>query len=375
MLTLIDGIGRDEHAPFEERFRKLMQPPTDTTKSISAATTHLEIRPEWLARVTEPILAPDLPIIDAHHHLWDAPGRRYLFDDFLADVTTGHRIVATVFVQCHSMYRAFGPEEMRPVGETEFIAGMAAQSESGNYGPTRICAAIVGSLDPLLGDGVDPVIEAHIRAGGGRFRGLRFRTSWDASPEVHRLPTPPGVLKDPRTRAAIARLGKFGLTLDLWCYFPQMQEVLEVCRAFPDFTMIINHVAGPAGIGPYHGRREEIFATWSESVRQLGRLPNTVIKLGGLGMRYTGFEFHLAAAPPSSDSLVAAWKPYIETCIEAFGPARCMFESNFPVDKAMLSYPVMWNAFKKLSAPYTLAEQRAMLAGTAARVYRIPLRD
>ncbi len=348
-----------------------------TDKPASAVTTQLAIRPEWLARVQEPILDPDLPIIDAHHHLWDSPGdaptRRYLFDEYLADLNTGHRIVATVFVQCHSMYRAFGPEELRPVGETEFVAGAAAQSESGQYGPTRMCAAIVGSLDPMLGERVDPVIEAHLRAGGGRFRGIRLRSSWDASEEVHKLPTPAGVLSDPRTRAAIGRIGAHGLSLDVWCFHTQMEEVLAVCRAFPGMTMIINHIAGPIGIGPYRGHREAIFATWSDSVRELGRLPNTVMKIGGLGMRFTGFDFHEAAAPPSSDRLVEVWRPYVDHCIDSFGPDRCLFESNFPVDKAMFSYPVMWNAYKKLAAGLSPAERRELFAGTAARVYRIAL--
>ena len=220
-------------------------------KSASAVNTQLDIRPDWLARVTEPILDPEVPIVDAHHHLWDAPGRRYLFDEYLSDLSSGHNIVATVFVQCHSMYRAFGPEELRPIGETEFVAGAAARSESGQYGPTRMCAAIVGSLDATLGDRAAAVLEAHIRAGGGRFRGIRLRTSWDASDDVHKLPTPPGVLKDPRTRATIAQIQKAGLTLDIWCFHSQMDEVLEVCRAFPGLTIIVNHVAGPIGIGPY----------------------------------------------------------------------------------------------------------------------------
>jgi predicted TIM-barrel fold metal-dependent hydrolase len=342
-----------------------------TTKPASAAGTQLAIRPEWLARVQEPILDPDQPIIDAHHHLWDAPGRRYLFDEYLADLDTGHRILATVFVQCHSMYRSFGPEALRPVGETEFVAGAAARSESGMYGPTRMCAAIVGSLDPFLGDGVQPVLEAHLRAGGGRFRGIRLRTAHDPSPEVHLLPTPAGVLSDPRTHAAIARIGLAGLSLDLWCFHTQMQEVIAVCRAFPDITMVIDHIAGPIGIGPYRGRQEEVIADWRRSIRTLAALPNTVMKIGGLGMRFTGFDFHLRDEPPGSDELVRVWSPYVETCIDAFGPGRCIFESNFPVDKAMFGYAVMWNAFKKIAARYTRAEAAAMLCGNAARVYRI----
>jgi predicted TIM-barrel fold metal-dependent hydrolase len=342
-------------------------------KPASAAGTQLEIRPDWLARVAEPILHPDWPIIDAHHHLWDAPGRRYLFDEFLADVNSGHRIAATVFVQCHSMYRAFGPPELRPVGETEFMAGMAAQSDSGIYGPTRICAGIVGSLDPTLGDAVDPVLEAHIRAGGGRFRGIRLRTAWDASPEVHKLPTPDGVLRDARTQAAIARIAKAGLTLDVWCFHTQLDDVIATCRAHPSLTVIVNHIGGPIGIGPYRGKGEEVFATWLPRMRELARLPNTVLKIGGLGMRFTGFDFHLQPAPPTSDRIVEVTRPYVEACIEAFGPARCMFESNFPVDKSMFAYAVMWNTFKKIAARHTPEERHDLLCGTAARIYRLDL--
>ena len=341
------------------------------TKPASAATTQLDIRPDWLARVGEPIVEPDWPIIDAHHHLWDAPGRRYLFDEFLADVSSGHRIAATVFVQCHSMYRAFGPPELRPVGETAFVAGMAAQSESGSYGPTRICAAIVGSLDPSLGDGVAPVLDAHIQAGGGRFRGIRLRTSWDASEEVHKLPTPDGVLRDPRTQAAIGRIAAAGLSLDIWCFHTQLDDVLATCRAHPGMTIVIDHLGGPIGIGPYRGRRDAICAAWQARMREIAALPNTVVKIGGLGMRFTGFDFHLQPDPPGSDRLIEVTRPYVDSCIEMFGPSRCIFESNFPVDKAMFSYPVMWNAFKKIASRYTPAERRDPLGGTAARTYRI----
>ncbi len=339
----------------------------------SAATTQLDIRPDWLASVCEPVIDPEAPIIDAHHHLWDAPGRRYLFDEYLADLNSGHRIVATVFVQCHSMYRAFGPPELRPVGETEFAAGMAAQSESGMYGPTRMCAAIIGSLDPTLGDAVDRVLEAHLQAGGGRFRGIRLRTSWDASPEVHKLPTPAGVLSDPRTEAAIGRIAKAGLVLDMWCFHTQLDEVLATCRAHPDLTIIIDHIGGPIGIGPYRGKRDEVVSAWLPRMRQLAALPNTVVKIGGLGMRFTGFDFHLRPKPPGSDELVEVTRPYVDACIDAFGPARCIFESNFPVDKAMFSYGVMWNAFKKIASRYTPEERRDLLGGTAARVYRIEM--
>jgi L-fuconolactonase len=344
-------------------------------KYVSAAGTQLAIRPDWLATHVEEIVDPDIPVVDAHHHLWDSAGRRYLFDDLLADLSSGHKVAATVFVQCHAMYRSNGPDALKPVGETEFVAGVAAQSESGAYGPTRVCAAIIGSVDYTLGGRVAEVLEAHFRAGGGRFRGIRGRTSWDASEEVHKLPTPRGVLSERSTREAVREIEKTGLTLDLWAFHTQMDEALDLCRAFPALPIVINHVAGPLGIGPYSARREEIFPVWAESVRQLAEFPNTCMKIGGLGMRFTGYEFHKHARPPSSDDLAAAWRPYVETCIQAFGPDRCMFESNFPVDKAMCSYPVLWNAFKKMCAGYSPTERARMLAGTAAEFYRIGLAD
>jgi predicted TIM-barrel fold metal-dependent hydrolase len=342
-------------------------------KYVTAAGTQLPVRPEWLALQQEEIVDPEMPVIDAHHHLWDPPGRRYLFDEFLWDVSTGHNVAATVFAQCHAMYRADGPYALKPVGETEFVAGVAAQSESGAYGPAKICAAIVGSVDFALGDGVAEVLEAHIRAGGGRFKGIRGRTSWDASPEVHKLPTPPGVMMEKATRDAVRQIQRAGLTFDIWAFHTQMDEAFDLCAQFPDLPIVINHVAGPLGAGPYAGRRSEIFPVWASKIRRLAELPNTYMKVGGLGMRFTGYEFHLQDRPPSSDDLARAWGPYVETCIQAFGPARCMFESNFPVDKAMCSYPVLWNAFKKMSAAYAPEERARLLSGTAARFYGIEI--
>jgi predicted TIM-barrel fold metal-dependent hydrolase len=340
-------------------------------QNVSPAETQLEIRADWLGQVEEEIIEPDLPVIDAHHHLWDPPGRRYLFDEFLADLNTGHRVTATIFAPCRAMYRAHGPEEFKCVGETEFIAGVAARSDSGLYGSTRICAAIVGSVDFALGDRVAPVLEAHIQAGGGRFRGIRGRTSWHEDPTIHKLPTPKDVLTDPATFAAIRQIGKLGLLLDLWVFHTQLDDAIALARSFPDLPIIVNHVGGPLGIGSYRTRRDEVFVYWMQRIETLASLPNITMKVGGLAMRYTGFDFHERARPPASDELVEAWQPYVDTCIQAFGPDRCMFESNFPVDKAMCSYPVLWNAFKKLAVQYTSGEKTALMSGTAARVYKI----
>jgi predicted TIM-barrel fold metal-dependent hydrolase len=328
----------------------------------------------WLAKqAPEPILDPDLPIIDPHHHLWDRPNHRYLLEDFLADVRSGHHVVATVFEECHSMYRADGPEELRPVGETEFVAGIAARSASGLHGPTRVAAGIVGFADLTLGDRVEPVLEALIRAGDGRFRGVRYSTGWDASAVIGNSRTGTGlhVLKQPNFRAGLARLTALGLSLDAWLYHPQLDDVIDLARAFPNTQIIMCHVGGPLGYGLYAGKRDEMFATWHTNMTQLATCPNVVVKLGGMINRLAAFDYRALAAPVSSTELAGYWRPYMETCIERFGPDRCMFESNFPVEKMGISWAVLWNTFKRIAAGASAEEKLDLFSGTARRVYRL----
>jgi L-fuconolactonase len=341
----------------------------------SPSPYYLPVRQDWLDRRSEPILEPDLAIVDPHHHLWDRPDWRYLLDELRADTDSGHRIVATVYVQARAMPRATGPVEMRPVGETEFVNGVAAMSASGIYGATRHCAGIVGHADLALGSRVEPVLEAHIRAGGDRFRGIRHTSAWDADPSVRNpaYSPPPGLLGERAFREGFAVLGRLGLSFDAWLYHHQIGELTDLARAFPDTRIVVDHVGGPVGIGPYAGRHKEIFPAWAASIRALAACPNAHVKLGGLGMRLGGFGFHEAPEPPSSQTLAAAWRPYIETCIEAFGPSRCMFESNFPVDKGSYSYPVFWNACKLLAKGASAADKADLFAGTAARFYRLDL--
>jgi predicted TIM-barrel fold metal-dependent hydrolase len=321
----------------------------------------------------EPILDADLPIIDPHHHLWDRPKHRYLLDDFLGDVRTGHNVVATVFEECRTVYRASGPEELRPGGETEFVAGIAAMSASGLYGPTRVAAGIVGFADLTLGDRVEPVLEAQIRAGGGRFRGVRHSAGWDASEAIgnSRTVTGPHLLRQPDFRAGLARLTALGLSLDAWVYHPQLDDVIDLARAFPDTAIILCHVGGPLGYGPYAGKQDEVFATWKAKITELATCPNVVVKLGGMINRLAAFDFRALPAPLSSTELADYWRPYIETCIERFGPNRCMFESNFPVEKMGISWAALWNAFKRIAAGASAEEKRALFSGTARRVYRV----
>ena len=339
----------------------------------AAPSPYLHVREDWLRRRREVVLEPELPIVDPHHHLWDRPGWRYLLDDLLADIDTGHNIVATVFIQCRSMHRSGGPEELRPVGETEFVNGVAAMSASGGYGPTRICAGIVGHVDLRLGARAEAVLAAHVQAGGGRFRGIRHITAWDADPTVLNpaYSPPAGLLGDATFRQGFAKLGAMGLSFDAWLYHPQIDELADLARAFPDTRIVLNHVGGPLAIGHYAGKREEVFPKWTASIRGLAACPKVCVKLGGIGMRINGYDFHEQVDPPSSEVLASAWKGYVETCIEAFGAARCMFESNFPVDKGSYGYREYWNACKILSRGASASERADLFAGTATRFYRL----
>ena len=330
-------------------------------------------RDAWLARVVEPTLEPERPIIDPHHHLWDHPGSRYMLDEILADTGSGHRVVATVFVECLSMYRADGPEPMRPVGETEFVNGIAAQSASGQYGDTRVAAGIAGFADLALGASVEDVLHAHIAAAPARFRGIRHAAGFDADPAIRNSHTnPPAELyKSPRFREGFAKLSTLGLSFEAWQYHPQLPEVTDLARAFPATTIILDHFGGPLGIGPYEGKRTEIFRRWKDDITELARCPNVVAKLGGINMPVNGFGWNKRPSPPTSDELVAATRDYYLHVIDKFGPSRCMFESNFPVDRVSCSYNVLWNSFKKIAAGFTNDEKSRLFYGTAAEVYRL----
>jgi predicted TIM-barrel fold metal-dependent hydrolase len=332
-------------------------------------------RPDWLASYSEEIIEPKRRIIDAHHHLWDRQGGRYLLEELTDDIATGHDIVATVYVDCRSMYRAGGAEAFKPVGEVEFANGVAAQSASGGYGPCQVNAAIVSHVNLLLGDDAKAVLEAQIKAGNGRYRGIRHSSAWDADPAVAGAyaSRPKGLLADPQFRKGFACLGPLGLTFDAWLFHPQIPELADLARAFPNQRIIMDHCGGPVGLGVYANRRDEIFKIWKASILDIAKCQNVVVKLGGLAMMLLGHDFHARPKPVSSEELAKAWKPYMETCIEAFGPSRCMFESNFPPDKGQCSYQVIWNALKRIATPYSEAEKNRMFEGTAADVYKISL--
>jgi predicted TIM-barrel fold metal-dependent hydrolase len=333
---------------------------------------------DWLALTQEPILEPDLPICDPHHHFWDfrtarIPYQRYLLHELAADMQSGHNVRSTVFIEARAMYRAEGPEEMRPIGEVEFVQGLAAASASGLYGPGRAAASIVGHANLLLGDRVAPVLEALKAASPNRFRGIRHSVTWDPHPEVentaaHRMQAQ---LANEQFRAGARVLARMGLTFEGWMYFPQLPELAEFARAIPNLQIILNHIGGLIRTGPYAGKDDEVFATWRRGVTAVAECPNVTIKLGGMGMPRTGFDWHTRASPIGSEELAAAMAPYMNFCIEKFGPNRCMFESNFPVDKVSFSHHVMYNAFKRLSQGYSANERTAMFHDTAVRTYRV----
>ena len=339
-------------------------------------SSHLAVRKDWLARRREEILEPDLPIIDPHHHLIDRPeSGTYLLPDLLEDIGSGHKIVATVYLEWLSMYRADGPAELRPVGEIEFANGVAAMSASGGYGATRVCAGIVGHADLALGSRVAGVLEAMIAAGGGRFRGIRFIAASDSDQGQWggTAGRPQGLLLDSRVREGFAQLAPLGLSFDAWMYHPQLADLIDLARAFPATPIVLNHVGGPIGLGRYKGKRDEVFADWRARIAELAACPNVHVKLGGLGMKMFGFDVHEGELPPGSEQLAGAWRPYIETCIAAFGPSRAMFESNFPVDKGSYGYGVFWNACKRLAQGASAAEKADLFHGAASRFYRLGL--
>jgi predicted TIM-barrel fold metal-dependent hydrolase len=332
---------------------------------------------DWLAQTVEQPIEADLPICDPHHHLWDQNAARvmprYLLDEILEDVGAGHNVVSTVFIECGAMFKTDGPEAMRPIGETEFVNGVAAMSASGLYGKARIAAGIIGTADLRLGDAVGAVLDAQIAAGGGRFRGIRRSAAQDSDPAVpkHRTNPPEHLLARDDFRKGFAQLAPRKLTFEAWCYYRQIPDVTSLARAFPDTTIILNHFGGPLGVGSYAGKAKDVFTEWRTHITELATCPNVVAKLGGINMEVNGFGWHEKPKPPSSQELCDATRNYYEFTIEKFGPDRCMFESNFPVDMVTCSYTVLWNSFKRLTAEYSASDKAKLFHDTAARVYRL----
>jgi L-fuconolactonase len=327
--------------------------------------------PAWLALADEPVIDPGLPIIDAHHHLWEEDGHAYLLDEMAADLASGHAVEATVFIQAHYGYRADGPTHLAPVGETEKVAAMARAAAA--RGLPRVAAAIVAFADLTRGEAVEDVIAAHAEAADGALRGVRHSVSRDpVFPDgVVLRPAPAGLLSDPAYRSGLRTVSRLGLSYDAMLYNCQIGELCAMADALPNLPIVLDHIGCILGVGPYEGREAELRSRWQADMAELAQRKNVSVKIGGFGMIVCGAGWHLADRPPSSGELANAWRPYVETCIELFGAQRCMFESNFPVDKAMYPYRTLWNAFKRLTASASASEREALFRGSAARFYRI----
>lgn len=324
----------------------------------------------WLDKLQEEILEPELPIIDPHHHLWVRNDYTYLMPELAVDLASGHNIVATVYAECHSMYRKDAEKQQRSLGETEFVRGQAAMSASGEFGLARACDVMFGNVDLTLGRSVEPILDQHIDASGGRFRGVRVSSGWHADAKIGNVADQAHLLIDSRVVEAVSVIESRGLSLDCWLYHTQLDEVAQVADAHPDLTIILNHVGTPILGGPYRGKHHDVFSAWKASILQLSKRQNVLVKLGALPIRMPDYEGD-RTLPPGSAEVAAAWRPWIETCIEAFGPRRSMYESNFPVQKRWCSYQVCWNAFKRISAGASSSEKADLFFGAAARAYRI----
>ncbi len=328
----------------------------------------MALRDDWLAKAREEIVDPEREIVDPHHHLWARGGAVYGLDELRADAESGHKVVQTVFIECRAFYREDGPEHLRPVGETEHVAAIAARAAESPGRPQ--IAGIVAHAD-LRGAHLDEVLDAHEAAGAGRFRGIRHSAARDPEPEALSIPGlfPAGLYEDDAFRAGVARLGERGLTYDAWHYHHQNADFRDLAAAVPGTTLVLDHFGTPLGVGRFEGRRDEIFAAWKDEIAAIAELPNVVAKLGGLAMPDNGWDWHARETPPGSDEIAETQGPWHRHAIACFGPERCMFESNFPVDRVSTSYAVFWNAFKKIAADYDEAAREAMFSGTARRVY------
>lgn len=325
----------------------------------------------WLARTQEAPIDPDQPIIDPHHHLWMRSGSKYLFDDLQADAAAGHRVIGTVFVECLSKYRDDGPKALRPVGETAFVREQAEAARNTGGAPIL---GIVSFADLSLGDAVEPVLEAHEQAGGGLFRGIRHPTSFDEELGTGHTNTPAGMMLTEKFQAGFARLGSMGYRYDAWLFHHQLDELVALAQAHPEVPIILDHLGGPLGVNRFASQREQVRAHWRESMQAVAACPSITLKVGGIGMnRYLGGGWPQRGEPPGSATLYDYWADDLTWCIDWFGPERCMFESNFPVDRESCNYTVLWNVFQRVGQRYSQSERNQLFYKTAASVYGLTL--
>ena len=349
-----------------------MNAPLASQQDTSKAAPHIPVRPEWLALRTEAALEADLPIIDAHHHLWEFPDKRYRARDLLDDLASGHNVRATVFVECKTHYDSDGPAQTASAGEMRFALAEAREAEALGAS-VRVGAALVGNVDLVRGAAAGLALDNLIDASEGRLRSIRNIAVWHPDPNVRpsAATPPPGLLLEPSFQAGFAQLARRQLAFDAWLIHTQLPELCQLADAFGDTPIVLNHVGGPLALGPYRGRRDDVFAAWRDGIAKLSRYSNVHVKLGGFGMPLFGFDFEKPALPPDSQTVAEAIRPYVETCIEAFGASRCMFESNFPVDKGCFGYGIAWNAYKRVTASLPPSDRASLFHDTAARYYRI----
>ena len=326
----------------------------------------------WLAATIEEPVDSLEEIVDPHHHLWDFPTGTYLLPELHQDTGAGHNVTQTVFVECGAGYRDQGPEHLRPVGEIEFVRGQAelsAEQEGAEI------AAIVGFADLTRGEAVEEVLEAQQAAGGGRFRGIRHANAWDASDQIRESHTKPpaGLLGHSNFRAGFAKLGEMGFSFDAWMFHPQVKELVDLAASVPETPIVLDHLGGPLGIGPYAGIREEVRATLRPALEALAQHEQVVVKVGGIGMSIYGVGLNRFPEAPTSEQVAELWSEDIRHCVDTFGPERCMFESNFPVDRQGCSYTVLFNAFQRVAeeAGWSNVERAELFSGTARRFYRL----
>jgi L-fuconolactonase len=334
---------------------------------------HRSDREEWLGGTYEEPIEPHMPVCDPHHHLWDGPGDRgrYLVDDLLADLSDGHRIEKTLFVECGTNYREGGPDQMRPVGETEFIRGITELPEECDGRRIQVAAGIIALADLTLGDAVAPVLEAHIEVGGGRLRGVRQSCTWDTDQSIISLAKGPNMMEDGKFREGFSCLSRYGLVFDAWQYYTQLLDLADLAGAFPETTIVVNHTGGLLGIGRHAKKGQEVLDEWKRGIGEVSACPNVMMKLGGLGMPRCGFGWHERREPPKSMDLAEVMAPYFRFCIAAFGAERGMFGTIFPVDRVSYPYSVLWNAFKRSCGGFTEREKAALFYGTAVNVYHL----
>jgi predicted TIM-barrel fold metal-dependent hydrolase len=344
------------------------------TKNLSTDSWHdfgvTQIAPgtqEWLDQVVEDIVEPELPILDPHHHMWpQGQGLPYTRNDLHRDAGAGHNVVKTIFMECGSAYNREAPEHLRSLGETKYIADEALSD------PNPLIAGIVSSID-LRRDDRDELLDMHVEASRGLFRGIRDALALATHPEAMMIPghAIKDLYLDADFRRGVARLGERGFTYDSWHYHHQNREFLELARATPGTTMVLDHFGTPVGVGPYASQRDEIFEQWKKDIAEIAKCPNVVAKIGGLAMPDNGFGWNTATRPPTSDEFIAQQSRYYLHAIECFGPSRCMLESNFPVDRLSLSYEVLWNAYKKMTSSFSASERADLFYNTAARTYQV----